>query len=106
MLLRTSDGFVHNHTRDGLSVLFLLGGVNAMGLWIDGQTVDSMLDAKIFELAVMIWIVLVAEVLEGRAPFYQAAAQIIVDTTYRSVDQVVELVLAALKSEEAINLGG
>jgi shikimate kinase len=48
----------------------------------------------------------VAEVLEGRAPFYQAAAQIIVDTTHRSVDQVVELVLAALKSEEAINRGG
>ena len=48
----------------------------------------------------------VAEVLEGRAPFYQAAAQIIVDTTHQSVDQVVELVLAALKSEEAINLGG
>ena len=42
----------------------------------------------------------VAEVLEGRAPLYQAAAQIIVDTTHNSVAQVVELVLAALKSEE------
>ena len=61
VLLRTSDGFVHNHTRDGLSVLFLLGGVNAMGLWIDGETVDSVLDAKIFQLAVMIWIVLMED---------------------------------------------
>ena len=48
----------------------------------------------------------VAEVLEERAPLYQAAAQISVDTTHRSVAQVVELVLAALKSEEARNLGG
>ena len=48
----------------------------------------------------------VAEVLEGRAPLYQAAAQIIVDTTHNSVAQVVELVLAALKSEETRNLGG
>ncbi len=48
----------------------------------------------------------VAEVLEMRAPLYQAAAQIIIDTTRRSVDQVVELVLATLNSEEAINLGG
>jgi shikimate kinase len=47
----------------------------------------------------------VAEVLEERAPVYQAAAQIIVNTTHRSVAQVVELVLAALKSEEARNLG-
>lgn len=48
----------------------------------------------------------VAEVLKNRVPFYQAAAQIIVDTTHRSVAQVVELVLAALKSEETRNLGG
>ena len=48
----------------------------------------------------------VAEVLEARAPLYQAAAQIIVDTTHNSVAQVVELVLAALKSEETRNLGG
>jgi len=48
----------------------------------------------------------VAEVLEGRAPLYQAAARIIIDTTHNSVAQVVELVLAALKSEEAGNLGG
>ncbi len=48
----------------------------------------------------------VAEVLEERAPLYQAAAEIVIDTTRRSVDQVVQLVLAALKSEEAINLGG
>jgi len=48
----------------------------------------------------------VAEVLEARAPIYQAAAQIIIDTTHNSVAQVVELVLAALKSEETRNLGG
>jgi shikimate kinase len=48
----------------------------------------------------------VAEVLEARAPLYQAAAQMIVDTTHNSVAQVVELVLAALKSEETRNLGG
>ena len=48
----------------------------------------------------------VAEVLEARAPLYQAAAQIIIDTTHNSVAQVVELVLAALKSEETKNLGG
>ena len=48
----------------------------------------------------------VLEVLEARAPLYQAAAQISVDTTHRSVAQVVELVLAALTSKEAGNLGG
>ena len=44
--------------------------------------------------------------LEERAPLYQAAAQISIDTTHRSVAQVVKLVLEALKSEEARNLGG
>jgi shikimate kinase len=48
----------------------------------------------------------VAEVLEKRFPFYQAAAQIIVDTTHRDVDQVVAEVLAALPSEEVKSLGG
>ena len=48
----------------------------------------------------------VLAVLEARAPLYQAAAQISVDTTHRSVAQVVKLVLAALKSKEAQNLGG
>ena len=48
----------------------------------------------------------VLTVLEARAPLYQAAAQISIDTTHRSVGQVVKLVLAALKSEEAKNLGG
>lgn len=47
-----------------------------------------------------------AAVAEARAPLYQAAAQISIDTTHRSVGQVVKLVLAALKSEEAKNLGG
>ncbi|MDO9532560.1 MAG: shikimate kinase [Deltaproteobacteria bacterium] len=48
----------------------------------------------------------VLEVLEARAPLYQAAAQISIDTTHQSVAQVVKLVLAALKSEEAKNLVG
>jgi shikimate kinase len=48
----------------------------------------------------------VAAVLEERAPLYQAAAQMSIDTTHRSVAQVVKLVLAALESEEAKNLGG
>jgi shikimate kinase len=48
----------------------------------------------------------VAAVLHERAPLYQAAAQMSVDTTHRSVAQVVKLVLAALKSEEARKLGG
>ncbi len=47
-----------------------------------------------------------AAVAEARAPLYQAAAQISIDTTHRSVGQVVKLVLVALKSEEAKNLGG
>lgn len=48
----------------------------------------------------------VLAVLEARAPLYLAAAQFIVDTTHRSVAQVVKLVLAALKSEEIKDLGG
>jgi len=48
----------------------------------------------------------VAAVAEERTPLYQAAAQISIDTTHRSEAQVVNLVLAALKSEEAKNLGG
>jgi shikimate kinase len=47
-----------------------------------------------------------AAVAEARAPLYQAAAQISIDTTHRSVGQVVKLVLEALKSEEGKNLGG
>jgi shikimate kinase len=47
----------------------------------------------------------VLAVLEARAPLYQAAAQISIDTTHRSVGQVVKQVLAALTSEEAKNLG-
>ncbi len=46
----------------------------------------------------------VAEVLKQRYPLYQAAAQIVVDTTDRSLEQVVDLVLAALRKEA--NLGG
>jgi shikimate kinase len=48
----------------------------------------------------------VAAVAEERAPLYLAAAQISIDTTHRSVAQVVKLVLEALESEEAKNLGG
>jgi hypothetical protein len=57
-LLGPGEGLVHNHPRDWFTVLFLLRRVNTVGLRIDGETVDSMLDAKVFELAVMIWIVL------------------------------------------------
>ena len=46
-----------------------------------------------------------AAVAEERAPLYQAAAQISIDTTHRSLNQVVKLVLEALKSEELKNLG-
>ena len=48
----------------------------------------------------------VEAVLQERAPLYQAAAQMSVDTTHRSVSQLVKLILAALKSEEASKLGG
>jgi shikimate kinase len=48
----------------------------------------------------------VLAVLEARAPLYQAAAEISVDTTHRSVAQVVKLVLEALTSKEAGNFGG
>jgi shikimate kinase len=48
----------------------------------------------------------VEEVLKNRAPLYQAAAQIIVDTAGRTITQVVELVLAALESEEGRSFGG
>ena len=48
----------------------------------------------------------VLAMIEARNPLYQAAAQISIDTTHRSVAQVVKLVLEALKSEEAKNLGG
>jgi len=48
----------------------------------------------------------VAEVLEARLPLYKAAAQITVDTAHRDLDQVVELVLAAIKAKEAGNLVG
>jgi len=48
----------------------------------------------------------VEAVAEERAPLYQAAAQISIDTTHRSVGQVVKLVLAALESKEGNNLGG
>ena len=39
-----------------------------------------------------------AQVAEARAPLYQAAAQISIDTTHRTVAQVVKLVLEALKT--------
>jgi shikimate kinase len=48
----------------------------------------------------------VTAVLAERAPLYQAAAQMSVDTTHRSVSQVVKLVLEALNSEEAKKLVG
>jgi shikimate kinase len=48
----------------------------------------------------------VTAVLAERAPLYQAAAQMSVDTSHRSVSQVVKLVLEALNSEEAKKLVG
>jgi shikimate kinase len=48
----------------------------------------------------------VTAVLAERAPLYQAAAQMSVDTTHRSVSQVVKLVLEALNSEETKKLVG
>ncbi len=46
----------------------------------------------------------VTQVLKQRYPLYQAAARLIVDTTDRSIEQVVDLVLTALRKEA--NLGG
>ena len=48
----------------------------------------------------------VTEVLEARQPLYQAAAQIIIDTTRQSLSQVVESILAAVKAWEEKRLGG
>ncbi|HZK13977.1 MAG TPA: shikimate kinase [Desulfobaccales bacterium] len=67
---------------------------------------DQLLDANRPSLTGGDTIREVAAVAEARAPLYQAAAQISIDTTHRSVAQVVKLVLAALKFEEAKNLGG
>jgi len=47
----------------------------------------------------------VEEVLRVRQPMYQAAAQVIIDTTGLSLPQVVEQVLAALKIQEEARLG-
>src|SRR5437868_11125643 len=56
--LRTSDGLIDHHPRHWFFVLFLLWRVNAMGLRIDGKAMDCMLDAKVFQLTVVVWIVL------------------------------------------------
>ncbi len=48
----------------------------------------------------------VLEVLKTRVPLYQAAAQIIIDTTQQTIDQVVKEILAVLNLKEAANLGG
>jgi shikimate kinase len=42
----------------------------------------------------------VLEVLRVREPLYRAAAQVVVDTTGRTVDQVAEEILKALRNEE------
>ena len=57
-LLRTCDRLVNHHSRCRFSVLFLLRRVNAMGVGINGKAVDSMLDAKVFQLTVVVWIIL------------------------------------------------
>ena len=53
-LLRTSDGFIDHHARNRFPILFLLRRVNTMGLVINGKAMDSMLDAKIFQLTIVI----------------------------------------------------
>ena len=57
-LLRTGDRLVNHHSRCRFSVLFLLRRVNAMGIGINGKAVDSMLDAKVFQLTVVVGIIL------------------------------------------------
>src|ERR1700730_14729958 len=57
-LLRTSDGLIDDHPRDRLSVLFLLRRVNTMRPGINSEAMDCMLDAKVFQLAVVVWIIL------------------------------------------------
>src|SRR6266481_7932429 len=57
-LLRNSDRLIDDHPRDRLSILFLLRRVNAMRLGINGEAMDCMLDAKVFQLAVVVWIIL------------------------------------------------
>lgn len=48
----------------------------------------------------------VTEVLEARQPLYRAAAQIIIDTTWQSLSQVVASILATVKAWEEKRLGG
>src|SRR5882724_7320212 len=57
-LLRTSDGLVDDHPRDRLSLLLLLRRINAMRLGVNGEAMDGMRDAKVFQLAVVVWIIL------------------------------------------------
>src|SRR6266567_1750831 len=54
--LRASDGFIDHHPRDRFSVLFLLWRVNAMGLRINGNAMDRVLDRKVFEVTGVLWI--------------------------------------------------
>jgi len=64
-LLRISDRLVEDHPCDRLSILFLLRRVNTMRLGINGEAMDCMLDAKVFQLAVVVWIILMEN---GEAP--------------------------------------
>ena len=57
LLRSSSDGLVNHHSRDRFSILFLLWRVNAMGLRINGEAMDSMLDRKVFQLPVVFWII-------------------------------------------------
>ncbi len=61
MPLWTADGFVDDHSCNRLAVFFLLRRVHAVRLRIDRKAVHRMLDAKIFELAVVVGIVLVEQ---------------------------------------------
>src|SRR2546429_1090709 len=57
-MLGTSYKLVHHHPSNGLSVLFLLRRVNPMSLGIHGEAMDSVLNAKVFQFAVVVWIIL------------------------------------------------
>src|SRR5580704_8479011 len=56
--LLTNDGLIDHHSRNRFAVLLLLWCVNAMCFRINGKAVNSVLDAEVFQLAVMLWVIL------------------------------------------------
>lgn len=87
---------------------------NGIIIWLtaDAETIQARLaqdqptDANRPSLTGGGTIIEVAAVLKERYPLYQAAAQITVDTTHRGAAEVAEAILAAIKIQEAGNLGG